>query len=64
MKDEQIWRECHADACRQGRDNCPFPIACEVSEPVASKRSWFWSDLSVIGIGVLCAYGYIAGWFA
>ena len=28
MNDEQIWRECLADACKQGRCPCPCPNKC------------------------------------
>ncbi len=53
---------CHSDACEQGRKPCPFPQACQTSEP--SRESWFWSDLSVIAILVLVLVGFAAGWFS
>ncbi len=53
---------CTSDACWQGRRPCPFPTACQTSEP--SKESWFWSDVSILAIGVLVLYGFYAGWFS
>ncbi len=52
---------CHSDACEQGRKPCPFPTACQTSEP--SARSWRASDLTIFGIFVLVLVGFAAGWF-
>ncbi len=31
--DEQIWRRaCMAEACQQGRKECPVPLACRIPE--------------------------------
>lgn len=36
-------RECHADACDQGRKPCPCPEACEVSaDPHLRSVFWRW----------------------
>ena len=63
MNDEHIWRECMADACKQGRCPCPCPADCWM--PLEdSARSWFWADLSIFSIAGLCLVGFFAGWFA
>jgi len=62
MNDEHVWRECMADACKQGRCPCPCPNDCW--HPVDAARSWLLADLAVMGIGLLCVVGFIAGWFS
>ena len=37
-------RRCSADACNQGRQECPCPEACEAPETVDALRQRYWRE--------------------
>lgn len=53
-------KQCNADACRQGRARCPFPVACQVAEAdddLCLVRDLAWACAAVLALALVAMLG-------